>query len=134
MKYCKWCRRVIRPGESDIAPWIHDIGFYICPGQSETMAEPADERWEDVYASVTPIDIHTYPDPKPIWLLDVIEFRIVVRYKGERVYTTIRKHKNELERYRGDLYSLTLDKMVKDLDEALDRFDKTGSFDDNSQA
>lgn len=35
---------------------------------------------------------------------------------------------------RGDLYKIILDDMVKALDVYLDRFDATGSFDDNTQA
>lgn len=106
----------------------HELSYL--PGEYRPFVSTArDERWDDVYASVAPVDIHTYPDPKPIWLLDVMEFRIVVWYRGEQVYTVIRVHKNALERYRGDLYKLTLDKMVAELDKRLDYFDEMGSLD-----
>jgi hypothetical protein len=128
---CKWCRKEIVKGwevynGAPIAPWMHKVGMYTCPHHPETLAEPADNRWENVYASISKPKIYDC-DLKSGYskiLEDLLEVRIDVWYEGEHYTQVYRTHKDTPELVLIDWWTFLLDGMVRGLDVALDNHDK----------
>lgn len=123
---CRHCRQPIRDGWEKhfgelIAPYVHEVGMYTCPTHPETLAEPADLRWEKVQASIgapeiSGDDLETgYAE----FLRTVVEFRIEVPYAGSMLYSTIRVTKDELEHSVFNMRGYILDNMVEMIDDAM---------------
>jgi hypothetical protein len=129
---CKWCRWPIRAGHEKvfgelIAPWIHKVGMYSCPVHPETMAEPADTRWEKVFASVSSPE-YDIDDPAPDeYYRDFLEFRIEVIHGPLYHYVIERVHKNYIELTIPGTYGFILDKMVAQMDERLKEVENAGT-------
>jgi hypothetical protein len=82
-----------------------------------------DPRWEKVWArigepEIHPSDIETgYAETLKLW----IEFRIEVVLDGTRWYQVQQIHKADINSFQFDIWGFVLDKMVEQLDEAIER-------------
>lgn len=120
---CKWCRTPLLDVDG---AWVRADGTYTCMPRSENLAEPADRRWEKMYATIGPCPI-SERDIETGWdktLEKLIKFYVVVIYKDQRIYSTQLVDQKELQFANFDLYSWTLDQMVKHVDEFLDMVDR----------
>jgi hypothetical protein len=77
----------------------------------EKLAEPADERWDDVYAEIEKSEIF-----KNCW-----SFRIQVRFEGQLYTSRIVVPEEDFKYLKFDIYTYTLDRMVEKIDELLER-------------
>lgn len=111
MKRCKWCGADLYPSRV-LNPWVHDSGFFTCPLRPEKLAEPADGRWEQVWAEVA---------EESRFGTDVLRFRIEIRYDGVPYYSNILVPKDDLKYAKFDLFAYTLDEMIYKIDELLER-------------
>lgn len=107
MKRCKWCREEIIPSRA-FAPWRHFTGPFTCKRHPETVAEPADERWERVYATFGRNDF--FPGT---WV-----FFVEVRFENQRWTSRHVIAEEELVQYPKS-YTHVLDAMVDFIDEML---------------
>lgn len=117
---CKWCREDIEP-RMEMESWSHKTGTFSCKYHPETIAEPADLRWENVFASSVTIPKN---DPFP-GLSGMTRLRIDVEIDGETVGNTTILDAIELEYALIDMYSFTINKMVYKIDIALDERKKS---------
>lgn len=90
-----------------------------------------DERWERVYGTIGPVPISSHDIETGFYkvLEDQIEVRVEVRYKGTQVYSVMRLHKDGIELTYVDIWKFTLDMMVEQIDEALDKLDRGETLD-----
>lgn len=84
-----------------------------------------DERWERVYGAIGPVPI--YPCDFVTGFNKVLENQIQIRidvwYKGQHLYQVFRIHKNDIALTYTNLWTHTLDSMVRQLGAALDELD-----------
>lgn len=120
MKRCKWCREEIIPSKV-LSPWRHVSGAYTCSYAAENMAEPADERWEKVWASVGPPDFDI-DDPGPEgYYTEVLQFRIEVVYEDMYYWVVQRIHKQDIAAVKPEInvWKFLMNEMVSQMDERL---------------
>lgn len=126
---CKWCREPIKRSELDgfdEVAWVHLSGLYTCPMHPETFAEPADIRWDFVYAYVGPVRYDNLSE----WEKKQTEYRIDVIYKGLMHSTIHRVHKDQRGRAEFDFDKQVMIQMIEHMDEILDELDKESGEDD----
>lgn len=112
---CRNCREPIRHTHPfEALPYRHTSGFFTCFGNASSIADPADQRWEKVYASIKKDPVYENQ-----W-----RFQIDVVYKGQRHYTVHLMDEVERAQVRVPADRFLWDVMVKDLDRVLDSVDK----------
>lgn len=111
---CRNCREPIRTTHPfETLPYRHMSGFFTCFGNASSIADPADLRWEKVYASIKKDPVYE----NQWW------FQIEVVYKGQRHHAIQLIDEVERAQVRVPADRFILDSMVKELDKSLDSVD-----------
>jgi hypothetical protein len=127
MKRCKHCREEIvegweKSGGELIAPWMHKSGTYTCRYRPENLAEPADERWEKVWARIGKPECPPFGDPEgTLKEEDYLQLYIRVEYQGRLYYSNHLMLAEDHFEFGEDVLRWMLNEMCKHVDQFMEK-------------